>query len=201
MSTPQRPSDGEVPDPVDAIFAFLGRLRGRGPFGPGDPRMRGGPHARGHRHGVPAPSDGDREGVGLHGGHGHGGHRGHRGAGMPGGRGGHGMDGRAPARLRMLEALAGGALSVSAIGEAIGVDQPRASRLVQQGVDSGWVVREADPEDARRTRIVLTDEGRRLIRGVRGERREVLGRALEALEPEERTELARLLTKLAENWR
>ena len=45
-----------------------------------------------------------------------------------------------PARMRMLEALAAASapLSVSALGEAIGVDQPRASRLVQQGVERGY---------------------------------------------------------------
>ena len=44
-----------------------------------------------------------------------------------------------PARLRMLEALASASapLSVSELGEAVGVDQPRASRLVQQGGGTG----------------------------------------------------------------
>jgi len=105
--------------------------------------------------------------------------------------------------MRMLEALATAPepLSVSALGQAIGVDQPRASRLVQQGVHAGFVRREADPDDARRTRIALTDEGRRLARGMRGERRQLLGQALSAFTDEERDELARLLTKLADNWR
>ncbi|MCK2025460.1 MarR family transcriptional regulator [Microbacterium sufflavum] len=104
--------------------------------------------------------------------------------------------------MRMLEALASAPepLSVSALGQAIGVDQPRASRLVQQGVQGGFVRREADPDDARRTRIALTDEGRRLARGLRGERRELLTQALAPFTDDERTELARLLTKLADNW-
>lgn len=107
-----------------------------------------------------------------------------------------------PARMRMLEALAAASspLSVSDLGAAIGVDQPRASRLVQQGVAHGWVRREADPDDARRTRIALTDEGRTLAKGMRGERREMLGSALAAFTDEERAELARLLGKLADNW-
>jgi DNA-binding MarR family transcriptional regulator len=102
----------------------------------------------------------------------------------------------------MLEALAAASdpLSVSALGEAIGVDQPRASRLVQQGVARGLVQREADPDDARRSRIALTDTGRRFARGMRGERREALSRALAEFTAEERQELARLLTKLADNW-
>lgn len=104
--------------------------------------------------------------------------------------------------MRMLEALAAASapLSVSDLGTAIGVDQPRASRLVQQGVAQGFVRREADPDDARRTRIALTDEGRRMAKGVRGERREALGKALGAFTDDERAELARLLNKLADNW-
>lgn len=104
--------------------------------------------------------------------------------------------------MRMLEALAAASdpLSVSALGEAIGVDQPRASRLVQQGVQRGFVQREADPDDARRTRIALTAEGRAFASGMRGERRQVLSRALESFTDEESRELARLLSKLADNW-
>ncbi|MFD5214300.1 MarR family winged helix-turn-helix transcriptional regulator [Microbacterium sp. NPDC058345] len=160
----------EPADHADAIAAALSRLRGRR-----------GPHPRQHPHG-------------------HGPHGPHGGARAPwmdaGAR--HG----APAVIRMVEALAAasGPLSVSGLAEAIGVDQPRASRLVQQGVDRGWVQREADPDDARRTRIALTDEGARLFRGVRGERRQALGRALAAFTDEESAELARLLTKLADHW-
>ena len=86
------------------------------------------------------------------------------------------------------------------MGEAIGVDQPRASRLIQQAVELGLVRREADPDDARRTRTALTDEGRRLARGFRGERREQLQAALAGFTDVERAELARLLTKLASAW-
>lgn len=107
-----------------------------------------------------------------------------------------------PARMRMLEALAAASapLSVSDLGAAIGVDQPRASRLVQQGVAHGLVRREADPDDARRTRIALTDDGRAVARGMRGERRAALGRALAAFTDDEREQLAALLNKLADNW-
>ena len=107
-----------------------------------------------------------------------------------------------PARVRMLEALAAtsDSLSISEIGEAIGVDQPRASRLVQQGVELGLVVRQADPDDARRTRIALTDEGRRVAQGMRGQRRKAVGQVLDSFSDAEAAELARLLTKLADNW-
>lgn len=107
-----------------------------------------------------------------------------------------------PARLRVLEALAAASapLSVGEIAEAVGVDQPRASRLVQQGVESGLVQREADPEDARRTRVALTEQGAAIARRFRGERRDAVGTALAGFTDDERAELARLLTKLAEAW-
>ncbi|MDT0157937.1 MarR family winged helix-turn-helix transcriptional regulator [Microbacterium sp. ARD32] len=158
-------------DAADAIAAALFRLRGR----------RGaGPHGHQHPHGR-----------GPHGPHGR------RGMGpWAADRSG------APAVIRMLEALATASapLGVSDLAAAVGVDQPRASRLVQQGVDRGWVRREADPDDARRTRIALTDDGARTFRGMRGERREALARALAAFTDDESAELARLLTKLADNW-
>lgn len=102
----------------------------------------------------------------------------------------------------MLDALASSTepLSVSAIGDAIGVDQPRASRLVQQGVGRGLVLREADPDDARRTRIALTEQGQRFAAGLRSNRRASLGRALEAFTEQEREDLSRLLSKLADHW-
>uniref|UniRef100_UPI000FDB52FF MarR family winged helix-turn-helix transcriptional regulator n=1 Tax=Microbacterium sp. CPCC 204701 TaxID=2493084 RepID=UPI000FDB52FF len=82
----------------------------------------------------------------------------------------------------------------------VGVDQPRASRLVQQAAQLDLVRREADPDDARRTRVALTDAGARLVRGFRGERREAVDAALSDFTADERAELARLLTKLAQSW-
>ncbi|WP_314428402.1 MarR family winged helix-turn-helix transcriptional regulator [uncultured Microbacterium sp.] len=176
-------------DPTEAIARALSRLRGRRPGGRG-PRGMGAPHGW---HGGPHPDHFEQPT------HGHG-HPVHPGmppwASDPSGRFG------GPARMRMLEALAAASapLSVSDLGAAIGVDQPRASRLVQQGVAHGFVRREADPDDARRTRIALTDEGRKIARGMRGERREALGKALAAFTDDEREQLATLLSKLADNW-
>jgi len=64
----------------------------------------------------------------------------------------------------------------------------------------GLVRREADPADARRTRIVLTDQGTAIVRGFRGDRREAIAEALTDFTDDERAELARLLTKLADAW-
>jgi len=177
-------SDSPI-DPADAIAEALSRLRGRRmPRPPWEP----GPHEHGprHPHGEPPWL--------------HGGHHGHSHGGPPpwlaGGRIG------GPARLRLLDALAAasGPLTVSEIGEAIGVDQPRASRLVQQVVELGLVRREADPDDARRSRVVLTDKGAAIVRGFRGERRDAIDTALQPFTEAERSELARLLRKLADGW-
>ncbi len=107
-----------------------------------------------------------------------------------------------PARLRLLEALASapGSLTVSELADRVGVDQPRASRLVQQSVELGLVRREADPDDARRTRIALTEQGVAIVRSFRGDRRDAVEQALAAFSVAERAELARLLTKFAGAW-
>ncbi|WP_449281935.1 MarR family winged helix-turn-helix transcriptional regulator [Leucobacter sp.] len=176
-------------DPADAIANALSRLRGPRRGGPGG--MGRGPH--GARRGL-GPQGFGPHGPGPHGQFG-GGPRGEDWAAPERGAG-------APAIVRMLEALAtaDAPLSVSEIGEAIGVDQPRASRLVKQGAARDLVRREADPEDARRTRIALTEAGRRFASGLRGRRRESLARALEGFSEAEQRELARLLGKLADNW-
>ncbi|MFE5410726.1 MarR family winged helix-turn-helix transcriptional regulator [Microbacterium sp. NPDC056569] len=203
-------------DQSDAIAAALARLRGRRmprpPWGDGPGPHSAGPH--GHGHGAPH----------AYGEHGHGAEHihddgsihGFAGRGGPWGRGGPGLGGPGfgappwggggrfggPARMRLLEALAAAShpLSVGEIADAVGVDQPRASRLVQQAVQLELVRREADPDDARRTRVALTDTGTRLVRGFRGERREAVDAALAAFTDAERAELARLLTKLADAW-
>jgi DNA-binding MarR family transcriptional regulator len=109
---------------------------------------------------------------------------------------------RFAARFRLLEALAAAShpLSVSELADRIGVDQPRASRLVQAAVAEGHVRREANAADARRTDIVLTDAGRAVVSQARGARIEAVGTALADFTPEEADELARLLSKLAASW-
>lgn len=166
---------------IDAIAAALAAMRSG----------RGGP--RGMRPGMPRHSHGDHD---DHAGHPHHGHPG-VGGGERGGRHAAG-----PARMRMLEALAaaGEPMSISAIAELIGVDQPRASRLVQQAELMGFVAREVDPEDARRTRVALTDQGRAVATSMRRDRRDRIGVALEQFTAEERADFARLFTMFATAW-
>ena len=106
------------------------------------------------------------------------------------------------ARFRLLDALenADHALSVSELADAIGVDQPRASRLVQAAVEAGHARREADPGDARRSAIVLTTAGRALLASAHENRRGAIESALEGFTPQETAEFARLLSRFVEAW-
>ncbi|MGZ0712350.1 MarR family winged helix-turn-helix transcriptional regulator (plasmid) [Coraliomargarita sp. W4R53] len=191
---PHTPAD-EPSQHADEIAAALARVRGRRmprpPWGPnaarGDGTERhGGPHANSEH----AMAHGHEQGRG----------RG-RGFGGPPGAGGTARFG-GPARLRLLEALVAAShpLTIGEIAEAVSVDQPRASRLVQQGVEHELVRREVDPHDARRSRVALTDRGRRIVQDFTGDRREAIDSALANFTDAERADLARLLTKLADGW-
>jgi DNA-binding MarR family transcriptional regulator len=181
-------SDQPPSDPIAAVEAALGALRGRGPggpfgWGPGGPFGWGPGGPSGHHHGGP---------LGARPHHEHGGP--HRGGG-PGGRGGH-------AAIRLLMTLANlGPSSVSDLAAAIGVDQPRASRLVQAAVDAGHVRRDVDPRDARRSILVITEAGRGALSALLDHRRSAIERALADFTPAEREQFARLFTRFAAAWR
>lgn len=121
---------------------------------------------------------------------------------FPAGRDGHGRHRGGPALRRLLSTLdtASAPLSVGDIAEAIGVDQPRASRLVAQGVELGLVRREADIADARRIRIALTEKGAAMVQRIRGMQGAAVREALVDFSDAERQQLARLLERLADAW-
>jgi DNA-binding MarR family transcriptional regulator len=190
-------------DPIAAVEAALGALRGRGPggpfgWGPGPGPFSAGPWGPGAR------------GRGGHGG-GHSGHSGHQHGGPMAAhadhdRGGANRRGGAGARgghaaLRLLMVLARhGPSSVSDLAAAIGVDQPRASRLVQAAVDAGHVRRDVDPRDARRSILVITDAGRAALSALLDHRRTAVERALADFTPAEREQFARLFARFAQAW-
>ena len=195
---------------------------GRGPHGGQGWAGHGGRHgfdahdgeaedaSRGHADdGTPESAPGEsRTGAGFLG-------AGFPGAGFPGvgdsGRPGPGRRGRPDgslgraARFRMLDVLEaaereGTTYSISTLAPAIGVDQPRASRLVQEAVDRGLVSRVTDPADARRTLIQLTAAGRKQISEVRTHRRSAVEQALGAFTPEEAKTFAELFARFVRAW-
>lgn len=164
--------------PEDVIAAALSQIRLRGGSGHGNWRGRGHSH---HRHANGREWRGFTRDEQESGGP------------LPGG----------PALRRLVQRLVAAEhpMSVSDIAGEIGVDQPRASRLVAQGVDLGMLRREADPEDARRTRIGLTHEGEQAAARLRAAHGDVVATALDEFSDDEKQQLAYLLTKLAKGWR
>jgi DNA-binding MarR family transcriptional regulator len=107
--------------------------------------------------------------------------------------------------FQVLDALesvpdAGAGITVTGVADALGVDQPRASRLVAQAVDAGLVRRGADPGDGRRSLLTLTTRGRRDLEGAHRTRRAAVEAAFANWSPEDRETFARLLHKFITGW-
>ncbi len=107
------------------------------------------------------------------------------------------------ARYRLLSTLdrLGDGASVNELAAAIGVDQPRASRVVADCVARGLVTKETDPTDARRSVIALTDAGRAVLDERRRERRAAVEQALQGFTVEERAQFAELLARFVAGGR
>lgn len=104
------------------------------------------------------------------------------------------------ARFRMLDALEAGPRTVSEIAAATGVDQPRASRLVADAAERGFVRREVDPRDARRAVVELTSGGREFLSAAHATRRSAVETALGGFSPDEREQFAALLQRFVAAW-
>lgn len=190
---PPAPDDAEIAR-IAAALDRIGMHRPPrpghgGPPGLGRGGAHGGEHRRGHGFGH-GPHDVDGGAMDDRGGPDRGGpFRG------PGSRGAMGA-------RRMLHAIVSSDAprSITDLGHAIGVDQPRASRLVQSLADAGLVRRIPDPADGRRVAIEATKAGRAHIAAHAEARAAEVAVAAAALTPAERAELARLLTKLADAW-
>ncbi len=95
--------------------------------------------------------------------------------------------------LDALEEL-GRPATVGEVGAALGVDQPRASRLVARAVDQSLVIRQADQHDGRRTLLALTARGRSHLASAHDFRQAVFARAMADWPAEDQATFARLLT-------
>jgi DNA-binding MarR family transcriptional regulator len=97
--------------------------------------------------------------------------------------------------LDALEAAGPEPIGVNGVAAALGVDQPRASKLVAAAVSAGLVRREADQADGRRTNLVLTDDGMRQLEWVHDYRRDRFAGAMDDWTDAERATFADLLTR------
>nr|CEL15965.1 Transcriptional regulator, MarR family [Kibdelosporangium sp. MJ126-NF4] len=104
-----------------------------------------------------------------------------------------------PAVFGVLDAVDDrGPCSVTDLAPALGVDQPRASRLVARAVEEGLLARQADQQDGRRTLVTLTTSGQRQVDAAHNARQRVFSDAMAEWSPDERATFARLLTSFVD---
>jgi len=106
-----------------------------------------------------------------------------------------GMD---PGGFPILHHLAAGGPARSGhIADVLHLDASTVSRHARGLVEDGMVSAERDPSDGRATVLAITDAGRKALGESLRRHREVLRTATSDLSEHERTELVRLLHKLA----
>lgn len=96
--------------------------------------------------------------------------------------------------LRTLERL--GPVRTNELAEALHLDASTVTRQVTALAAGGFVARRPDPADGRSSILVVTTEGRRIMRTVERERRVVLQELFSDWAEDERRDLGRVLTKL-----
>jgi DNA-binding MarR family transcriptional regulator len=92
----------------------------------------------------------------------------------------------------------GGAVTVGMVGERLGIDPSRASRVVTSAIQAGYVERVASQADGRRVGLRLTDAGRALAESAHRVRQRTFAEAMEGWTDTERRDFARLLTRFVE---
>ena len=169
----------ESQDPVEVIEAALVVMRRGGRRGPGGTHENS-PWAGGHR---PPWSDGPPP-MRMRA-HGH----------------DHSLGGAARFRLLdvLLRADPATRMGISEIAEAIGVDQPRASRLVNEAVERGLATRRADERDARRSVVELSAAGRSMLQSAHANRRTAVTDALAGFSADEVATFSALLARFVAN--
>ncbi len=98
--------------------------------------------------------------------------------------------------LRVLDEL--GEAGATRCAEMLGIGGSSITRLVDRLHSSGHLVRRPDPANRSAVVLALTDEGRRLVRKVESRRRRELGKALDRLSSEERSQCIAALERLHE---
>jgi DNA-binding MarR family transcriptional regulator len=92
-----------------------------------------------------------------------------------------------------------GPLRLTGLADMCVLDASTVSRHVRSLELAGHLARTGDPDDRRATRIAITDQGRALLRESVAARGRLMDGALAAWPPEDRTALATLLSRLAED--
>lgn len=86
---------------------------------------------------------------------------------------------------------------ISQLAHEVLSKQPTVTKLIQRMAEQGWVALQADPADQRRTLVVATATGKRLVRPLVSQARQHETRMLRTLGATEKVALRKLLEKLA----
>lgn len=88
----------------------------------------------------------------------------------------------------------------TALAEQVGVDPSTMSRHVTVLDQAGYVTRTADPDDGRAQAVALTPAGREVMEKARAARHDLITDALADWDASDRTHLAALLGRLADDF-
>ena len=99
----------------------------------------------------------------------------------------------------LLDAIEAGASTVTEAANALGIDQPRSSRLATHARDAKLLRRTADQSDGRRSPLVLTPAGHGALERAQTFRRGIITEAIAGWEADDRAALARLLTRFVDD--
>jgi DNA-binding MarR family transcriptional regulator len=109
------------------------------------------------------------------------------------------LDGLSLPQFQLLEPLRTiDELTVGELAESAGVAAPTATRMLDCLARDGLVERRHSEEDRRAVLISLTDEGATMVDTAHARAEEWRSRVFESLEPAEREQAARLLSRLAD---
>ncbi|GEM49425.1 hypothetical protein DC3_50600 [Deinococcus cellulosilyticus NBRC 106333 = KACC 11606] len=97
--------------------------------------------------------------------------------------------------MPLLQALFEGCVYPSEVSQSFGMPAPMVSQMIVRSVKSGLVERQLDPEDSRRIRLSLTEEGKRVLESAHRYLQEGIERS--GLTQEELQQTARNLIRLS----
>lgn len=89
-------------------------------------------------------------------------------------------------------------LTVGQLAQEVLSKQPTVTKLVQRMADQGWLALQACPSDQRRTLVVATPAGKRLVKPLVEEAKLHEARVLRSLGATEKVALRKLLEKLTQ---
>ena len=89
-------------------------------------------------------------------------------------------------------------LTVGQLAQEVLSKQPTVTKLVQRMADQGWLAQQACPSDQRRTLVVATAAGKRLVKPLVEEAKLHEARVLRSLGATEKVALRKLLEKLTQ---